>query len=184
MGNAHCRRTAWLVALSLGGTILVAQAPDSKVSSAPGGVPVSATPATKPPAPATNAGPLSRVFRVRVVDGRNGLPVDHAHLRLWYDEQGESAFPLTTNAQGIALMPAPVGTPVRVLLAPEDKVDCRKTQTDQNPGVPPEGYNLLSVAEQGVSSTNHCGPIGVKAAPGELVLFVRPLRWYEGLNRP
>ena len=126
--------------------------------------------------------PLSHVFRVRVVDGRNGTPVERAHLRLWYDETGGAAFTLITNAQGIALLPAPVGTPVRVLLTPDDRIDCRATQRATNePGV---GINLESLAEFGAVLTNRCGRIGEKPRPGELVLFVRPLRWYEGLNRP
>ena len=173
-----------LAAVLLGTGSLPAQAGDPKISSAPGGVPVPPMPGERANArvPA-DAAPLSTVFRVRVVDGRNGLPVDRAHLQLWYDETGGAAFALITNAAGVALMPAPVGTPVRVLLSPEDKFDCRQTRNGEHVGEPPDGYNLETLAAAGVATANHCGPTAVKPKPGELVLFVRSLRWYEGLNR-
>ena len=162
---------------------LLGQTADQKISSAPGGVPVPPVPEVHAPPPAPAEVPsLSRVFRVRVLDGRNGLPLERAHLRLWYDESGDTAFPLVTNAQGIALMPAPVGIPVRVLVAPEDKVDCRTTQVETH--TLQTGVNLAVLAESGAVSVNHCGRLNEKPKPGELLLFVRPLRWYEGLNRP
>ena len=125
---------------------------------------------------------MSHVFRVRVLDGRNGLPVERAHLRLWYNEAGGSAFSLVTNAQGIALMPEPVGTPVRVLLTPDDRIDCRLTQSASQEQT--TAFNLAQLGDTGLTAANHCGRVGAKPGPGELVLFVRPLRWYEGLNRP
>lgn len=168
--------------LTLAG-IVTCQTGDPKISAAPGGVPVPPVPAAAAPAPvAVDASPLSGVFRVRVIDGRNGSAVDRAHLRLWYDEAGGAAFSLVTNAQGVALLPAPVGMPVRVLVAPDDKIDCRVQQSSA--GTPPQGINLAALAETGTVLVNHCGRISDKPRPGELVLFVRPLRWYEGLNRP
>ena len=163
-------------------TIACGQVGDGTVSSAPGGVPVPAVPAPRHTESATVAAPAgANVFRVHVVDGRNGLSMDHTHLQLWYDDLGTDATSLMTNAQGVALMPAPVGTPVRVLVAPQDAVDCTRSQKQQN--APAAAYNMATLAATGMASVNHCGPIAVKPKPGELVLFMRPLRWYEGLNR-
>lgn len=173
---------AALIVLSVA-SVATGQTADPKISAAPGGVPVPPVPVAGPPASvAVDVSPLSRVFRVRVVDGRNGNVVERAHLRLWYDETGSAAFTLITNAQGVALLPAPVGTPVRVLIAPDDKVDCRVTQSSVASA--PEGINLASLAGSGTVLANHCGRVSEKPRPGELVLFVRPTRWYEGLNRP
>ena len=182
MRHLFSRSIAGLSCLLLA-QVTSAQTADPRISAAPGGVSV-------PPAPAAAsrstvsvaASPLSRVFRVRVVDGRNGTPVERAHLRLWYDETGGAAFSLVTNAQGVALLPAPVGTPVRVLLTPDDRIDCRTKQTSANE--PADAINLATLAEAGAVLVNHCGRVGEKPKPGEIVLFVRPLRWYEGLNRP
>ena len=78
-------------------------------------------------------------------------------------------------------MPAPVGTPVRVLVSPQDAIDCTRSQKQQN--APTAAYNLANLAATGMASINHCGSTAVKPKPGELILFVRPFRWYEGLNR-
>ncbi len=189
----HSRRVGW-VPLSpwpacLGALFLLAatqarsQTGIGTVSSAPGGVPVPAVPSPRPtetPTAKTNPA-LANVFRVHVVDGRNGLSIDHAHLQLWYDDLGAGATSLVTNPQGVALMPAPVGTPVRVLVSPQDAIDCTRSQKQQS--APAAAYNLLTLAATGMASVNHCGSIAVKPKPGELILFVRPFRWYEGLNR-
>lgn len=123
--------------------------------------------------------PSSAVFRVRVVDGRNGANVRNAHIKLWYDEPSGSGYELATDANGYGNMPAPVGEPVRVLLGATDYTDCRKPMR----GDPPEGYSMASIATAGVAAQNSCGRVSVHTHPGELVLFVRPGRWYEGLNR-
>ena len=77
-------------------------------------------------------------------------------------------------------MPEPLGTPVRVLVTPDDRIDCRKHPQ----GEPAPGYNLQQLAERGIATENSCGSVKVKPKPGELILFARPLRWYENINRP
>ncbi len=144
----------------------------------PPGVPVPPPPA----APAT-AGPggtaVQHIFQVRLVDGRNGLPLAKAHVTLWYDEPAGEGIVMQMDERGTAAMPAPVGLPIRVLLALRELVDCRKLPKD----APPHGYNLQAIAQRGISVDNSCGAIAVKPVSGEIVLYARPMRWYEGLNR-
>ena len=118
-------------------------------------------------------------FRVRVVDGRNGAPVRNAHVKLWYDEPAGSGYEFATDARGVGEMPAPVGEPLRVLATVIDYTDCRKPMR----GDPPRAYNLAGIAKAGVAAENACGRVATHTRPGELVLFVRPPHWYEGLNR-
>ena len=84
-----------------------------------------------------------------------------------------------TDVHGLGEMPAPVGDPVRVLATVVDSTDCRKPMR----GDPPERYNLTSIAKSGIATQNTCGRVSLHTQPGELVLFVRPAHWYEGLNR-
>ena len=79
----------------------------------------------------------------------------------------------------MGLMPAPVGDPLRVLVSSLDYNDCRRPARY----APPQGYNMADIARSGVATENTCGSISVRTQPGELVLFVRPPRWYENLNR-
>lgn len=144
---------------------------------APAGIPV--------PTPGAQDGtaveplPTSAVFRVHVLDGRNGDPLRNAHLTLWYDEQAGEGTLLTTDQHGNAPMPAPLGQPQRVLVRLADLVDCRAGATHE----PLVGVNLQAIAQHGESTGNRCGVVGKHPAPGELVIFARPLRWYEGINQ-
>ncbi len=154
----------------------------AQLTGPPAGVPV--PPVTTPsPESKSATAPIAAaatVYRIRLLDGRNGLPVEHAHVRVWYDESGGGGYSLTTSANGTTLMPEPVGLPIRVLVSPEDKIDCRKFTA----GDPAPAYNLQQIAEKGVVLPNGCGPVSAKPHPGELVYFVRAPRWYENINRP
>lgn len=121
----------------------------------------------------------SAIFRVRLLDGRNGDPLRNAHLTLWYDEQEGAGTLLTTDMQGNAAMPAPLGQPMRVLVRVSDLADCRKDSAREVSA----GFNLQAIAQHGESAGNRCGAVGKHPAPGELVVFARPLRWYEGINQ-
>lgn len=123
--------------------------------------------------------PQSFNYRVRVVDGRNGAAIRNAHVKLWYDEPAGSGYEFATDEQGYGNMPAPATEPIRVLATVTDYTDCRKPMH----GDPPIGYNLQSITTTGIAVQNGCGRVAVRTRPGELVLFVRPARWYEGLNR-
>jgi hypothetical protein len=121
----------------------------------------------------------SRVFRVHVADGRSGDAIVGAQIQLWYDEASGPGYAIATGARGDALMPSPVGEPIRVLISIIGYTDCRKLDHD----APPQGYNLASIAASGMAAQNTCGRLTVRPGPGELVLFVRPSHWYENLNK-
>lgn len=149
----------------------------------PAYVPVPAAPiASEQPKPepevAVPTGDLH--FRVRLLDGRTSLPVKNGRVRVWYDERGTSGYMLSTDQHGEALLPAPAGTPLRVLAVPDGLYDCRKLSDRE--AMP--GYNLQEIAGKGMVTENRCDS-GTRAVPhaGELTLFARPARWYEQLNR-
>lgn len=142
------------------------------------GIPIPAAPATLGPGNGATDTPKGLHFRVRVLDGRNGAPIQGAHVKLWYNEAAGSGYGFASDPEGYGNMPAPVGQPVRVLANVTDYTDCRKSLR----GDPPTGYNLQRIAATGMAASNSCGPVAVRTSPGELVLFVRPARWYEGFN--
>jgi hypothetical protein len=120
-----------------------------------------------------------RVFRVHVADGRNGDAIAGAQVQLWYDEVAGPGYAIETGARGDALMPSPVGEPIRVLVSIAGYTDCRKFDHD----APPQGYNLAAIAASGMAAQNTCGRLTVRPGPGELVFYVRPSHWYENLNK-
>ncbi len=145
----------------------------------PAGIPVPPPPTSNVRSAAGGSAVAPAHFRVHVVDGRNGMPIRNAHMKLWYDEPAGSGYGLATDEHGDANMPAPVGEPVRVLITITDYSDCRKQLRDD----PPQGYSLDDIAHSGLAAQNTCGQVPVHRRPGELILFARPQRWYEGLNR-
>ncbi|SDF31253.1 hypothetical protein [Terriglobus roseus] len=160
------------------GMVVLAHA--QQQTGASGGIAVAPAPESSTTAPASdNTAQDSHSFRIRLLDGRNGSPVAGGHVKLWYDEPSGSGYILATNGRGVALMPAPVGQPVRILVRSDGAVDCRHAQRYS----PPIGYNLADIAAKGTAAENTCGDVAVRIAPGELVLFVRPQRWYEKLNQ-
>lgn len=163
---------------TLGALVSVLPVMAQRQTGASGGIPVPAAPIGSADIPSSQDAGQAR-FRIRVVDGRNGAPLQAAHVAVWYDEIAGSGTLLTTDTHGVAFMPAPLGEPVRVLVRFEDLVDCRKHTVDSVPN----GFNLQATAARGQTAENTCGSIAEHQHQGELVLFARPLRWYEGLNR-
>ncbi|AFL88354.1 hypothetical protein Terro_2445 [Terriglobus roseus DSM 18391] len=159
--------------------VLASTACAQQQTGAPAGIAVPPLPKSSASAASVDAPPGSLVFRVRLIDGRNGQPIANGHVKLWYDEPSGPGYEFATGAQGIGLMPAPVGDPLRVLVSSVDYNDCRRPARY----APPRGYNMTEVAKSGVAAENTCGNVAVHTQPGELVFFVRPTRWYENLNR-
>ena len=145
----------------------------------PAGIPIPAPPAPAATSPIQGSAAAPNVFRIHVVDGRTGDAIAGAHLQIWYDEPVGMGYAATTGGSGDALMPKPVGDPLRVLVKVHGYTDCRRPDRD----AAPEGYNLASIAASGVTAQNTCGRVTVRTGPGELVLSVRSSRWYENLNK-
>lgn len=162
----------------VGGVLFASLVHAQQQTGSPAGIPV-----PPPPAGATHsdraATPESQSFRIRLLDGRNGAPVAGGHVKLWYDEPSGPGYTVVTDARGLALMPTPVGEPVRILADVTGSTDCRRSQRYSSR----PAYALQAVATSGTAAENTCGNIAVHTSPGELVLFVRPSRWYEKLNR-
>lgn len=125
----------------------------------------------------SNVGPI----RLRVLDGRNGRPVQHEVIRIWYDEQEGTPILVQTDAAGVAEIPAPPGgDAIRLMLEPTQAIDCRKLQA----GAPLVAYNLKKIEQAGTVAENRCGSVDTRHAAGELLLFVRDRHWYDsGLNQ-
>lgn len=167
-----------LLAMVALGMVMLAHA--QQQTGASGGIAVPPVPQSSAAVPtADGVAPDSHSFRIRLLDGRNGSPVAGGHVKLWYDEPSGNGYILATNGRGIALMPAPIGQPVRILVRSDGAVDCRRSQRYS----PPVGYNLADIAAKGIAAENTCGDVAVRVTPGELVLFVRSERWYEKLNQ-
>ena len=120
----------------------------------------------------------AQLISIRVVNGRTGYPITDEKFQLWFDNQSGSATSISTDKQGVARVDAPSGA--ALLLSANLYVDCRysKQTGPQRPT-----YPVSEIVQTGVLAANTCGKLKLSAAPGELIFFVRPEHWWEGMKR-
>ncbi len=114
------------------------------------------------------------IIRVRVVDGRNGRKITKERVEVWIIDTDGMPMILRSKAEGTAEFEALAGS--RIGVRPDAHLDCR-----------PRGriglttYSVEEIKRLGITTENSCGKLGSKANPGELLLFVQPLHWWEKL---
>jgi hypothetical protein len=114
---------------------------------------------------------------IRIVDGRNGHSISDEKLQLWFNSQSGSAMSISTDKQGVAKVDAPSGA--ALLLSANLYVDCRYSKQT---GPERPTYPVSDILRSGVLSTNTCGKLKLSPTPGELIFFVRPEHWWEGMK--
>jgi len=119
---------------------------------------------------------LVPALQIRVLDGRNGTPIKDEVIHLWFDEQEGAPALLQTNESGIAVVPVPPASALRLIWSATTYMDCRKGHAD----APLAAYSLKEITEHGLAAENTCGSPGFSRHAGELIIFVRPRRWYDG----
>jgi hypothetical protein len=118
--------------------------------------------------PAVHSEPIT----IRILNGKNGLPLRHLHLAViaGYDERdiryGLWAEEVSTDSSGEARLPQ----------GPVDfgflQVSLRKAKACQR-NSQGERYNLARIRRDGFSTPNDCGIIRVLDRPGVLTIFAR-----------
>jgi hypothetical protein len=115
---------------------------------------------------------------IRVVDGRNGHPVTDEKLQLWFNSQSGSAISISTDNHGVAQVDAP--SDAVLLLSANLYVDCRYSKQT---GPERPSYPVSDILRTGKLTENTCGKLKLSPTPGELIFFVRPEHWWDGMKR-
>lgn len=156
--------------------------------------------------PAAAPKPQTETINIKLVNGRNGRPMagTDSHVNVWVGTERKEAIVLATNGSGVAslqltLNSAEINVP--------DLSNDRGSVVVANPVVkysesfrinvpyvlcqPHVGdYSWLKTMElstsrvlkEGITMANTCGKPGAAAIPGEVIIFVRPLNWWERLK--
>jgi len=111
---------------------------------------------------------------VRVVDGRNGQKIAKARVQVWIIGMKGMPLILKPGTEGTAELEAPVGS--RINVRPDAHLDCRPRER-----IGLTEYAVEEIKRLGITTEDTCGKLGSKANPGELLLFVQPLHWWEKL---
>jgi|ERR1700678_2768202 hypothetical protein len=152
-------------------------------------------------------------IHVRVLNGRNGepirndcvdvfvpgivsalvIPTDKLGVALLHVE-GEHAGPPTVASGkacgGLATSNPTVGSADSIQISSDYYVACQ----EYRPVIPSEpiagrptdrmpSYSIAKILNSGAAAGNTCGELRVKAKPGELIVFVRPLHWWERMKQ-
>lgn len=114
---------------------------------------------------------------IAVVDGRNGKPRTNTTVNVWY---GTKIVPpprqVTTGLDGKAVLNVP-GSTETILINGRRVADCRATERRNH--IEQNAYQVKDILEKGVVAQNLCGKSQAQPTPGTLMLYVRPVHWWE-----
>ena len=145
-------------------------------------------------------------LEIKLVDGRNGRPMvgTSAYVNIWVGGERKEAIAIPTDESGVArlqltLNPNEVNIPIStghgtiVEKHPVVQYDesfrinvpyvvCRSGEGDRSPlGL--KNFNTKEVLDHGYASANTCGKVIATPQPGQVVLFVRPLTFWEKMKQ-
>ena len=151
----------------------------------------------------------AQTIEIRIVNGRNGQPVADRCMDVWVGDRSKpTAGPLfetqtdqngvislhlsreiaNTNKDGQRLACGLTGS-INPTVKYGDTISIRTGYLLCQPRAP--SYSWLAkadfsteeVLQQGIATANTCGKVTASPKPGQVVLFVRPLTWWEKLKQ-
>jgi hypothetical protein len=148
----------------------------------------------------------AQTLEIRLVDGRSGRPMLGAssHVNVWVGKERKEAIVIPTHENGVAriqltLNPSEVNIPSSkndgsiVVEHPVVKYDesfrvnvpyvlCGSQRSNYS-WLTLGNFSTKEILQHGYASPNTCGKVTVSPQPGQVVLFVRPLTWWETLKQ-
>jgi len=152
--------------------------------------------------------PLSaQELQIRLLDGRNGLPMVGAasYVNVWVGTERKEAIAIPTDGNGVARLqltrdPGKVKIPTssndggsivaaNPVLEYNESFRVNVPYALCGPGGSNHSWLMLQsfstnrVLEHGYVSPNACGKTTASPKPGQVILFVRPLTWWEKMRQ-
>lgn len=143
-------------------------------------------------------------IRIKLVNGRNGRPFANTHVNVWVGTERKEAIAIPTDEKGVARVQLTLDTAKVNIPAPSKD---RGSIVVANPvvkysdtiaiNVPyvlcetrKSNYSWLAirtfataeVLQHGIVTANRCGKAEASPQAGEIIIFVRPLTWWEALK--
>jgi hypothetical protein len=149
---------------------------------------------------------FAQTLEVKLVDGRNGHPMvgKTSYVNIWVGNQRKEAISIPADGKGIAriqltLNPGEVNIPssknsgsilVEHPIVMYDEsfrinvpyASCASKESNFS-WLKLENFSTKEVLSRGYVSPNTCGKSTDSTHPGQLILFVRPLTWWEKLKQ-
>jgi hypothetical protein len=114
---------------------------------------------------------------IRLLNGKNGHPIGDSTVNVWLGNEISASQMIPDAKDEIGLDLAGV-EPRTLRVAPNMRLDCRSTNGHSPPGdqIP---YSLDEILSKGIVGENVCGKATASPTPGGLILFFRPMTFYE-----
>jgi len=147
------------------------------------------------------AGVHAQTLRIKLINGRNGHPISDSFVNVWVGNARKDAMPIPTDQEGIARLRLteddseidvrnrpgvgvtnPVVKYSDSLRVNAGYVSCQPNRPDYS-WLLIQSFSTSDVLRSGVVTVNACGKANASPQPGELILFVRPLTFWEKLKQ-
>jgi hypothetical protein len=149
-----------------------------------------------------SGGVYAQEIRIKVLDGRNGHSIKDDCISVWVGSTPYKGMAAPTHPDGMAVVrltrdPNKVSRPTEGVCNGLGAVDplleygktIRITSNYYMPCQPhpPDSpwlsFSVEKVLRSGDVSANYCGKIEASPKPGQIIVFVRPLHWWEAFRR-
>jgi len=147
----------------------------------------------------------AQTIEIKLVNGRNGAPMSDACVNLWAGTEREEAMAIPTDKNGVARLRLtekdseiniqshwkgcgefgvvnPVVKYNDSLRINAGYVLCQSRKSDYS-WLAIRDFSTKEVLQRGVVTANTCGKATASPKPGEVIIFVRPLSWWEKLKQ-
>jgi hypothetical protein len=151
----------------------------------------------------------AQTLEIKLVNGQNGRPIVSRCIYVWVgdrsnprsgplletetDKNGSAVLRLTredaeVNTQSQRLACGLLGV-INPVVRYGDTISIRAGEASCQPGAPnyswlaKADFSIEDVLQHGIVTGNTCGVATASPKPGEVILFVRPLTWWEKLKQ-
>lgn len=147
----------------------------------------------------------AQTVEIKLVNGRNGRPMAGTCVNVWVGTERKAAMAIPTDENGVARLPLtdkdgeidinnrwkgcgdfgvinPVVKYNDSLRINAGYVLCQ-SRTPDHSWLAVTDLSTKEVLQHGIATTNTCGKATASPKPGEVILFVRSLSWWEKLKQ-
>jgi len=149
----------------------------------------------------------AQTLEIALVDGRNGRPMVGAssYVNVWVGKERKEAIAIPTDRNGVARLQLTLNTgEINIPNSSKDRgsivvdhpvVNYNESLRINTPYVlcgsgesnyswlRSENFSTKEILQRGYVPPNTCGKATVSPRPGQVILFVRPLTWWEKLKQ-
>jgi hypothetical protein len=146
----------------------------------------------------------AQTVRIRLLDGKNGHPFAGKCVNVWVGSGRKEAMALPTNQDAIASLnltqnSAQVDTylvwkacgllgVINPIVKYSDQIEINTSYVSCEPHTPDfswlamKAFPTKEIVQSGIVTANTCGKAKASPEPGEIILFVRPLSFWEKMK--